>query len=121
MASLALKPRAGGHDTILVRRLRAGYNSAMRATLAKHALTVGAATLALIATGATLPLLGGEFMPKLEEGNLYVRASMPNTISYTYASQLADQMRAIFKKHPEATTVISQLGRPDDGTDPTSY
>ena len=121
MASLALKPRAGRRDTFLVRRLRAGYGRALRATLAKPALTVGVATLALLAAGAALPLLGGEFMPKLEEGNLYVRASMPNTISYTYASQLADQMRAIFKRHPEATTVISQLGRPDDGTDPTSY
>jgi cobalt-zinc-cadmium resistance protein CzcA len=121
MASLALKPRAGGRDTFLVRRLRAGYGRALRATLAKPALTVGVATLALLAAGAALPLLGGEFMPKLEEGNLYVRASMPTAISYTYASQLADQMRAIFKRHPEATTVISQLGRPDDGTDPTSY
>src|SRR5499426_1662241 len=121
MASLALRSGAGRRDTFLVRRLRAGYNRALRATLAKPALTVGVATLALIAAGATLPLLGGEFMPKLEEGNLYVRASMPNTISYTYASQLTDQMRAIFEKHPEATTVISQLGRPDDGTDPTSY
>src|SRR5262245_50367988 len=121
MASLALKSRAGGHDTFLVRRLRAGYGKALRATLAKPSLTVGVATLALIAAGATLPLLGGEFMPKLEEGNLYVRATMPNTISYTYASQLTDHMHAIFEKHPEATTVISQLGRPDDGTDPTSY
>src|SRR5262249_10518180 len=91
------------------------------ATLANPMLTVGVGTLALIAAAATLPTLGGEFMPKLEEGNLYVRATMPNTISYTYASQLTDQMRAIFKKHPEVTTVISQLGRPDDGTDPTSY
>jgi len=121
MSSLLLRTRAGGHDTILVRWIRAGYNRALRATLAKPMLTVGVATLALIAAGATLPILGGEFMPKLEEGNLYVRASMPNTISYTYASQLTDQMRAVFKKHPEATTVISQLGRPDDGTDPTSY
>jgi cobalt-zinc-cadmium resistance protein CzcA len=121
MASLALKPRAGGHDTILVRWIREGYNRALRASLAKPRLTVGVATLALVAAGATLPILGGEFMPKLEEGNLYVRASMPNTISYTYASQLTDQMRAVFKKHPETTTVISQLGRPDDGTDPTSY
>jgi cobalt-zinc-cadmium resistance protein CzcA len=68
-----------------------------------------------------VPLLGGEFMPKLEEGNLWVRASMPNTISYSYATQLADQMRTIFRKHSEVTTVVSQLGRPDDGTDPTSY
>jgi cobalt-zinc-cadmium resistance protein CzcA len=121
MASLALKPRTGEHDTIIVRRIRAGYNRAIRATLARPALTVGVASLALVAAGMTLPMLGGEFMPKLEEGNLYVRASMPNTISYSYASQLTDQMRAVFKKHPETTTVISQLGRPDDGTDPTSY
>src|SRR5215470_12463440 len=112
MSSLLLRSRTGGHDTTFVRWIRAGYNKALRATLARPALTICVATLALIATGATLPLLGGEFMPKLEEGNLYVRASMPNTISYTYASQLADQMRAIFKRHPEATTVISQLGRP---------
>jgi Putative silver efflux pump len=52
---------------------------------------------------------------------MYVRATMPNSISYSYASQLADQMRAVLKRHPEVTTVISQLGRPDDGSDPTSY
>src|SRR5262249_46616289 len=46
---------------------------------------------------------------------------MPNTISFSYASQLADQMRLVFKKYPEVVDVVSQLGRPDDGTDPTSY
>jgi cobalt-zinc-cadmium resistance protein CzcA len=121
MSSLLLRPRTGGHDTIFVRWVRAGYSRALRATLANPMLTVGVAALALIAAGATLPTLGGEFMPKLEEGNLYVRATMPNTISFTYASYLTDQMRAVFKKHPETTTVISQLGRPDDGTDPTSF
>jgi len=60
-------------------------------------------------------------MPKLEEGNLWVRAMMPNTVSFSYASQLADQMRLIFKKHSEVLDVVNQLGRPDDGTDPTSY
>src|SRR5262249_11716041 len=121
MSSLLLKPRRGDSDTFLVRRLRAGYNRALRATLSRPALTVVVAALSLVAAGATLPLLGGEFMPKLEEGNLYVRASMPNSISISYASQLVDQMRISFKKHPEVTTVISQLGRPEDGTDPTSY
>jgi cobalt-zinc-cadmium resistance protein CzcA len=60
-------------------------------------------------------------MPKLEEGNLWVRAMMPNAISFSYASQLSDQMRRTFRKYPEVTDVVSQLGRPDDGTDPTSY
>src|SRR5262249_46926602 len=121
MSSLVLKPMPGERDTLLVRWIRAAYRMVLRAALAKPALTVGIATLALVATGATLPFLGGEFMPKLEEGNLYVRATMPNSISFSYASQLADQMRVVFKKHPEVTTVISQLGRPEDGTDPTSY
>jgi cobalt-zinc-cadmium resistance protein CzcA len=121
MASLALKPGSGEHETFIVRWLRAGYRKALRAGLASPGVTVTVAALALVATAAMLPFLGGEFMPKLEEGNLYVRATMPNTISYTYASELVDKMRVIFKKHPEVTTVVSQLGRPDDGTDPTSY
>ncbi len=121
MSSLALKPRPGERETFLVRWIRAGYNRAFRATLAWPAITVGLAMIALVAGGVMFSRLGGEFMPKLEEGNIYVRATMPNSISYSYASQLADQMRAIFKRHPEVTTVISQLGRPDDGTDPTSY
>src|SRR5262249_37077276 len=121
MSSLLLKPRRGERDTLLVRWIRAGYTRALRAALTKPALTIGAAALSLVAAGLMLRSLGGEFMPKLEEGNLYVRASMPNSISFSYASQLVDQMRMTFKKHPEVTTVISQLGRPEDGTDPTSY
>jgi heavy metal efflux system protein len=121
MSSLALKPRPGERETFLVRWIRAGYSRVFRATLALPAITVGLAMIALVAGGVMFSRLGGEFMPKLEEGNVYVRATMPNSISYSYASQLADQMRAIFKGHPEVTTVISQLGRPDDGTDPTSF
>jgi cobalt-zinc-cadmium resistance protein CzcA len=89
--------------------------------LARPILTV---TLSVIAVGLTIgliPFMGGEFMPKLEEGNLWVRATLPNTISFSYANRLADQMRVVFRKYPEVTTVVSQLGRPDDGTDATSY
>src|SRR5258706_805622 len=79
------------------------------------------AMLAVGATLATLPYIGGEFMPKLEEGNLWVRATMPNTISYSYATQLINQMRRVFLKYPEITDAVSQLGRPEDGTEATSY
>lgn len=120
-SSLALKPRPGEPETFLVRWIRAGYLKALRAALASPAITLGLAVIALVAGGVMFSRLGGEFMPKLEEGNMYVRATMPNSISYSYASELANQMRAIFKKHPEVITVVSQLGRPDDGTDPTSY
>ncbi len=121
MCSLALKPRPGDRETFLVRTIRAGYRKVLGAALTHPSITGGLAMVALVAGGIMFSRLGGEFMPKLEEGNMYVRATMPNSISYSYASQLADQMRAIFKRHPEVTTVISQLGRPDDGTDPTSY
>ena len=121
MASLVLKPQAEEHETFVVRGIRSVYSRLLRGAVARPVLTVLIAAVALGGTLATLPLIGGEFMPKLEEGNLWVRASMPNTVSFSYAKQLADQMRLVFKKYPEVTTVVSQLGRPDDGTDPTSY
>src|SRR5215470_7041899 len=121
MASLVLKPRAQEHETFVVRGIRRVYGPLLSGALRRPVLTVTLAVLALAVTLATLPYIGGEFMPKLEEGNLWVRASMPNTISFSYARQLADQMRTKFKKYPEVIDVVSQLGRPDDGTDPTSY
>ena len=121
MASLLLKPQAEEKETFLVRWLSKMYDPLLRACLKHSVLTIVIATVVLVGGLATVPFLGGEFMPKLEEGNLYVRASMPNTISYSYASEISDKMRRIFKQHSEVTTVISQLGRPEDGTDPTSY
>src|SRR5216684_3214728 len=121
LASLLLRERAEHRDTLLVRGLNRIYLPLLRRALARPLLTVTLAVAALLATMTALPFLGGEFMPKLEEGNLWVRASMPNTISFTYANQLSDQMRTIMKRYPEVTTVVSQLGRPDDGTDPVSY
>ena len=121
MASLLLKPQAEEKETFLVRWLSKMYDPLLRACLKHSVLTIVIAAVVLVGGLATVPFLGGEFMPKLEEGNLYVRASMPNTISYSYASEISDKMRRIFKQHSEVTTVISQLGRPEDGTDPTSY
>jgi heavy metal efflux system protein len=74
--------------------------------------------------GATLlliPFIGGEFMPHLDEGALWVRATMPYTISYEEAAKLAPQIRDILGKYPQVTEVGSELGRPDDGTDPTGF
>ena len=60
-------------------------------------------------------------MPALEEGNLWVRATMPVDISFDQAARLTSDIRRMFRESPEVTTVVSQLGRPDDGTDPTSF
>jgi cobalt-zinc-cadmium resistance protein CzcA len=80
--------------------------------------------LALAIFGATLlliPFIGGEFMPHLDEGALWVRATMPYTISYEEAAKFSPQVRDILMKYPMVTDVGSELGRPDDGTDSTGF
>src|SRR5207253_1167767 len=61
------------------------------------------------------------FIPPLEEGNLWVRATMPVDISFNEAARIAAEVRSVFRAHPAVQSVASQLGRPDDGTDPTSF
>ena len=65
--------------------------------------------------------IGGEFMPKLDEGALWVRATMPYTISFEESSKIVPQIRSLIKSFPEVTTVASEHGRPDDGTNPTGF
>ena len=80
------------------------------------------ASLVLLAGSLLLiPRIGAEFMPHLDEGALWVRATMPYTISFDEASKIAPKVRAILRSFPEVTTVASELGRPDDGTDPTGF
>jgi cobalt-zinc-cadmium resistance protein CzcA len=78
--------------------------------------------LLMVSAGLSLfPQLGGEFLPKLEEGNLWIRATMPLTISFDEGVNFANRMRRIMLSFPEVTTVLSQLGRPDDGTETTGF
>ena len=60
-------------------------------------------------------------MPHLDEGALWVRATMPYTISFEEAGKIAPQIRDILMSYPQVTDVGSELGRPDDGTDPTGF
>jgi len=70
---------------------------------------------------AGVPYIGGEFMPHLDEGALWVRATMPYTISFEESSKFAPKIRDILMAYPMVTEVGSELGRPDDGTDPTGF
>jgi heavy metal efflux system protein len=79
------------------------------------------ATLIFAASLCLVPFIGGEFMPHLDEGALWVRATMPYTISFEEASKVGPQLRAILMSYPQVTVVGSELGRPDDGTDPTGF
>jgi cobalt-zinc-cadmium resistance protein CzcA len=68
-----------------------------------------------------MPRIGAEFMPHLDEGALWIRATMPYTISFEESSKIAPQVRQILRSFPEVTVVASEHGRPDDGTDPTGF
>ncbi len=88
----------------------------------RHRLVTLALVLMVFAGSLTLiPGIGGEFMPHLDEGALWVRATTPYTISFEEASKLAPQIREILLGFPQVTTVANELGRPDDGTDPTGF
>src|SRR6185312_3304973 len=68
-----------------------------------------------------VPFMGAEFMPQLDEGALWVRATMPYTISFDEAAKISPQIRKVLRSFPVVTTVASELARPDDGTDSTGF
>ena len=83
--------------------------------------TMIGATLIFAAALLLIPFIGGEFMPHLDEGALWIRATLPYTVSFETASNFSPQVRNILMKYPMVTDVGSELGRPDDGTDPTGF
>ena len=83
--------------------------------------TTIASGVLLVLSLLLIPGIGAEFMPRLDEGALWVRATMPYTISYDEAAKVTPRVREILSSFPEVTTVSSELGRPDDGTDPTGF
>jgi cobalt-zinc-cadmium resistance protein CzcA len=84
-------------------------------------LTMFFATVIIGLALLLVPFIGGEFMPHLDEGALWVRATMPYTISFEESARIAPQIRNILMSYPQVTEVGSELGRPDDGTDPTGF
>jgi heavy metal efflux system protein len=121
LATFLLPEHIRHAETILVRALRALYQPALRWALSRRAIvvTLGVAFLAVV--GVLIPRLGGEFLPVLEEGNLWIRATMPPTISLEAGMPVVNRIRQILRSGPEVITVVSQHGRPDDGSDATGF
>jgi cobalt-zinc-cadmium resistance protein CzcA len=115
------KSSGRGEYTSLVVWLRRLYDRSLGWTLEHRALIGVVAIVILVGSLALLPFLGGEFMPKLEEGNLWIRATLPQDVSIATARQISHDTREILLKYPEVTQVVSQTGRPDDGTDVTTF
>jgi cobalt-zinc-cadmium resistance protein CzcA len=126
------------HDNWLMKGLKKFYIPLFDFALRRQKLAV--AIGAVVMGGALLSagFLGREFMPKLEEGNFWIRATLPTSISLEQSSKYVGRMRSVIlgcpkqetkdipcdlqhRARPEITSVVSQLGRPDDGTDVSGF
>jgi heavy metal efflux system protein len=121
VASLLVPEHVSEVETLLVRGLRSIFTPVLRWSLAWRKLTVAAGLVFLVLSGIMGARLGSEFLPALEEGNLWIRASMPSTISLEAGMPIVDKIREILKRHPEVITVVSQHGRPDNGSDAAGF
>jgi cobalt-zinc-cadmium resistance protein CzcA len=101
--------------------MKNAYTRGLDACLERPWTTTFASAVLLAASLLLIPRIGAEFMPQLDEGALWVRATMPYTISFDESAKIAPKVRDILRSFPEVTTVASELGRPDDGTDPTGF
>jgi cobalt-zinc-cadmium resistance protein CzcA len=121
LASLLLPRQVEEVETRIVRGLRSAYTPVLRWALGnlKIAVILGLAFLGLSVAAASR--LGSEFLPALEEGNFWIRASLPPTISLDGGTEATRKMREILLRHPEVITVVSQHGRPDNGSDASPF
>ncbi len=108
-------------DTLLVRGLNAVYRPFLRKAVAARFVTMTVALGIMLAAFVIVRSLGLEFLPKLEEGNLYIRATLPSTISLEEGNSYVNGIRRLIRSFPEVQVVTSQHGRPDDGTDASGF
>jgi cobalt-zinc-cadmium resistance protein CzcA len=121
LASLLVAEHVAEVETVVVRRLRSLYRPALQWSLANGKITIAIGLAFVAMSGFIGTRLGSEFLPTLEEGNLWIRATMPPTISLEAGMPTVNRIREIILRHPEAITVVSQHGRPDDGSDAAGF
>ncbi|MEO7112472.1 MAG: CusA/CzcA family heavy metal efflux RND transporter, partial [Polyangiaceae bacterium] len=134
LASRLMKPGLEEKDSFVMRHLQNIYRPLCEVTLSRPKIAVALTVVLAGACFGLFPFLGGEFMPKLEEGNIWVRATLPTSISLDESGKIVGRMRDIIRgcpddpkapcdhpTHPEVETVVSQNGRPDDGTDVSGF
>jgi heavy metal efflux system protein len=122
LASFLLPEHVREAETIVVRILRAIYSPVLRWSLShrKTMLVVGLSFLA-VTIGLMGSRLGSEFLPHLEEGNLWIRVMLPPSLGLDAGTPATRKLREVLLRHPEVITVVSQHGRPDDGSDASPF
>ena len=121
LSALLLPDSVAEAETLLVRSLRRVYEPVVEFALSNRVLTLGSLAVLIVVAAVATRALGMEFLPKLEEGNFWIRATMPLSISLEEGNGYVNRMRRIIRDFPEVQTAISQHGRPDDGTDATGF
>ena len=121
LSAFLLPERVRETETVVVRFLRRLYDPVLEFALQNRIVTLSATAAVVALSIAAGRFLGLEFLPHLEEGNLWIRATMPPAISLNEGNSYVNRIRKIIKDVPEVETVVSQQGRPDDGTDATGY
>jgi cobalt-zinc-cadmium resistance protein CzcA len=121
LCAFLLKKHIKEPDVRIYERIRNLYGAALGWCLRHRAATTLICMGIFGASLLLIPFIGAEFMPHLDEGALWVRATTPYTISFDEAAKLSPQVRNILMSFPQVTTVANELGRPDDGTDPIGF
>ena len=121
LTSFLLPERVDEAETIFVRALRKIYVPTLQWSLSHRKTMAIVGFLFLTLTGLLATRLGSEFLPALEEGNFWIRASMPPSIGLEAGKPATHKMREILLRHPEVITVVSQHGRPDNGSDASPF
>jgi heavy metal efflux system protein len=121
LCALFLKHLKPARENFLVRWLRTSYVRQLQRYIKYRWLTLAGFTALVAITMAVLPLVGREFMPQLEEGNLYIRGTFPLNASLDEVARRVMVARDIVKQYSEVKLIVAQIGRPDDGTDPTGF
>lgn len=113
--------KVGDGYTWLSRTLKNGYEKVLHRVLHFPRIVWLGAVIMLAIGVLCFVLVGGEFMPPLEEGNLWIRATLPQDISFDTSANMANQLRQVIAQSPEVVQTVSQMGRPDDGTDVSTF
>ena len=121
LAALLLPEKVSETETIVVRGLRRVYGAVIEVVLAHRGLTLAGGGVLVGIAALAASSVGLEFLPKLEEGNIWMRAALPPSVSLDEGNGYVNRMRGLIKGFPEVETVVSQHGRPDDGTDPDGF
>jgi cobalt-zinc-cadmium resistance protein CzcA len=121
LSSFLVPARVEETETIVVRRLRQGYSVALRYALNRRKQVVIGGAAFLVLSGVVAMSLGSEFLPAREEGNFWIRASLPPSMGLDAGTEATRKLREIMLHHSEVITNVSQHGRPDNGSDPSPF